>query len=149
MWLIALSTNITTYILFVHLSHIQVQYSLRSFVFDGLALLCFSYLENNTIFGKTTAGLYIVWYLFYFVHKLNFNIFSLNFCKNSTRYYHKQTYVSEFNQFCNIIFHEYQFSGSRVVPCGRTENRDECQSGFAQILRRTHSVKCRKNILGL
>jgi len=42
------------------------------------------------------------------------------------------------------VFHEYQFSGSRVVPCGRMDKRGEYQSGFPQLLRKTHSVKCRK-----
>jgi len=59
--------------------------------------------------------------------------------------------VTEFNQYSifvltvhNIIFHEYLFRGSRVVPGGRKETRDEYQSGFLEKFRRTHSVKCRK-----
>ena len=35
----------------------------------------------------------------------------------------------------NIIFHEHLSSGSRVVPCGWTDGRDEANFHFTQFLR--------------
>jgi hypothetical protein len=37
----------------------------------------------------------------------------------------------------NTKFHEHQFSGSRVIPCGQTDKRDEYQSGLPQLLKET------------
>jgi len=53
------------------ISH-TVQYSSRRFVFDSLALLRYTCIENSTIFGKTTAGLYIVWIWFVLYTNCNF-----------------------------------------------------------------------------
>ena len=51
-----------------------------------------------------------MWNLFYFVHKLQFNILFLKFCKNSARYYHKLTdFFTSFLTYlltpsCRVIF---------------------------------------------
>jgi hypothetical protein len=41
-----------------------------------------------------------------------------------------------FEKYSNIKFHENQFNGSRVVPCGQTgeeiDRRDETNSRFSQ-----------------
>jgi hypothetical protein len=42
-----------------------------------------------------------------------------------------------FKKYSNIKFHENPFSGSRVVPCGRTDRHDEVVSRFSQLCERT------------
>jgi hypothetical protein len=37
-----------------------------------------------------------------------------------------------FEKYSNIKFHENPSSGSRVVPCGRTDGHDEANSRFLQ-----------------
>jgi hypothetical protein len=41
-----------------------------------------------------------------------------------------------FRKILNTKFHENPFNGSRVVPCGRTDRRDEDNSRFSQFCKR-------------
>jgi hypothetical protein len=41
-----------------------------------------------------------------------------------------------FEKYSNIRFHENPSSGSRVVPCGRTDRHDKANSRFSQICER-------------
>jgi len=44
--------------------------------------------------------------------------------------------VHIFEEYSNIKFHENPSSGSRVVPCGQTDRRDEAKSLFYAIWRK-------------
>jgi len=41
-----------------------------------------------------------------------------------------------FEEYLNIKFNENPSSGSRVVPCGRTDRRDEVYSRFSKVCER-------------
>jgi len=41
-----------------------------------------------------------------------------------------------FEKYSNIKFHENPLSGSRVVPCGRTDKLNEADSHFRQFCER-------------
>jgi hypothetical protein len=41
-------------------------------------------------------------------------------------------YQQSFEKYSNFKFHENPSSGSRVVPCGRTDGHDEVNSPFSQ-----------------
>ena len=41
-----------------------------------------------------------------------------------------------FEKYSNIKFHENPSSGSKVVPCGRTDRNDEANSRFSQFCER-------------
>jgi len=42
-----------------------------------------------------------------------------------------------FEKYSSIKFHENTSSGSRVVPCGRTDRHNETNSRFSQFCERT------------
>jgi len=44
-------------------------------------------------------------------------------------------FSTDFRKILNIKFHENSSSGSRVVPCGRTDRHTEADSRFPQFLR--------------
>jgi hypothetical protein len=46
----------------------------------------------------------------------------------------KRIFSTVFGKLLNIKFHENQFSGSRVVPSGRTDRHDEGNSRFSQYM---------------
>jgi hypothetical protein len=64
---------------------------------SGFAAFFASILQTARL--KINTFLYIVCNLYFcFVNKLQLKLFFLNFSNNSARYYHKHTYVSQFNQ---------------------------------------------------
>jgi hypothetical protein len=73
-------------------------------------------IQRDTI--KMYIGLHVKWPLFF----LHFN----------------QTWTSRriFEKHSNIKFQENPSSGSRVLPCGRTDRRDEANSRFSQFCER-------------
>jgi hypothetical protein len=102
-----------------------------------------NYLINSAIFGKK---LLIIKCVLIFSATFIRNISHSQ--KNSATYYQKRTYanypsfLSNFNQiwiftdffgeYTIIKFNEHPSSGSRVVPCGRTDRQTDCFTQFRE-----------------
>jgi hypothetical protein len=50
-----------------------------------------------------------------------------------------------FEKYSNVKFYENPSSGSRVVPCGRTDSHDECNSRYLKFYERAKPI-CTINI---
>jgi hypothetical protein len=100
------------------------------------------FLIQGTIFEKFTEQKFVFWFslqrsseTFLIPRRNERDMIKIVYCSSVFSDFN-ETFQQIFEKSSNIKFHELPSSGSRVVPCGRTDRHDEANSRFSQFCER-------------